>query len=48
MISGPLVDEYWKAACNEIYKLEKIGDWYVIDMNEKINGIDYKIYSSKV
>ena len=40
-ISGAFTDEYWKADCNEIYTLEKMIAWYVIDRTDDVNLIDF-------
>ena len=50
-MTGPFVDEYWKAACTEIKTLEKIGDWDMFDMADDMNSTDstcaFKINASQ-
>ena len=36
-MSGTFADEYWNTACTEIEKLQKMGDWDLIDNTGDIN-----------
>ena len=39
-IRGPFVDEYGKAACDEIETLCKMGYWDMIDRTDEMSVID--------
>ena len=39
-MTGPFVDDYWKAAVTDIETLECMGVWDVVDQTDDMNVID--------